>query len=161
LSLNSAAELTGHAAQSELGRERKSRELGLVEILEGKRLEANEILSTVGTNGSVRGELDGVSGGNINALRDRLEKSLLLGISNVDGDLGITELLKGGGATVILPADLNLLASGPCGRADRGSGVDGCHSLGSEGESDERSSGEHFQYKKGVGWFVRKLKGFS
>jgi hypothetical protein len=126
LSLDSAVEFTGHAAQSELGRECQSRVLGLCGILESKGLEADEVLSAVRTNGSIRGELDGVGGSNINAFRNRLKKSLLLSIANVDGDLSITEILKSGRRAVILPVDTDLLASGPTGGTDGGGGVDSC-----------------------------------
>ena len=46
---------------------------------------------------------------------------LLLLVTDVDGDLGDTELLKGRGLTIILPGDRLLLVRSPVGRGNGGS----------------------------------------
>jgi len=118
LLLNLGRELPAHSGQLELGGEGQSGELRLLGVLEGERLEPDEaewvgksrqtashqklwqdprhvLFLGVGSDGGVRSELELADGGNIGRGREQLEGGLLLRVSDVNGDLGGTEVLQG------------------------------------------------------------------
>jgi len=98
-----SAESASHASEGEFGREGESRELGLSGVLERERFEANEVLVAGGTDGSIRYEVNGRNLGNIHAAVQGLQKSLLLSISSINGNLGRSKVCEGGGRSTILP----------------------------------------------------------
>ena len=63
----------------------------------------------VGSDGSVGGELELGDGGNISGRREQLEGGLLLRVSDVNGDLGGTEVLQGRSGVVGIFNPLNSL----------------------------------------------------
>jgi hypothetical protein len=87
------------------------------------------LILRVGSDGSVRGELELADGGNIGGRGEQLEGGLLLRVSNIDGDLGGTEVLQGGSRIVgiLNPLDRLLLTGWPRGS---GSGGGSLHSFG-------------------------------
>jgi len=140
--LNIGGEGTGHAVESELGGEGKSRVLGLRGILKGERFNADEVFAAVGTNASIRGEVNGVGQGDINAGVQSLEASLLLRIADVDGNFGGTEILESRGRAAILPCDNSWLSTRVGSRSDGSSNKDGGKDRGSKGQGN-KSLREH------------------
>jgi len=137
LRLNIGGEGTSHAIESELGGEGKSRVLGLRGILKGERLNADEVFAAVRTNGSIRGEVNGVAQGDINAGVQSLQASLLLRIPDIDGDFGGTEILERRGRAAILPCDNSWFSTRVGGGSDWGSDEDGGEDRGGKGEGNK------------------------
>jgi hypothetical protein len=79
------------------------------------------LFRAVRPDGGVRSEDDGLCGGDVDAVRNGLEKRLLLGVAGVDGDLAETVVLCGRGDGVVLPGDGLLGASLPLGGCYRSS----------------------------------------
>lgn len=79
----------------------------------------------VGSYGRVRGELELADGGNIGRRRDRLEKGLLLRVSDIDGDLARAKILQGrsGIIRIVNPLNILLLAALPTGGGNWRSGL--------------------------------------
>ena len=92
------------------------------EIMESSR---HVLVLGVGSDGGVRSELELADGGNIGGGREQLEGGLLLRISNVDGNLGGTKVLQGGGrgVGVLNPRDGLFLTRWPRGGGNWGGGL--------------------------------------
>jgi len=115
-------------------------------VLQGDRLNTDEVVVAVPTSVGVDGELDRTCGRDIDVVGDSLEHGLLLRISNTEENLGRTEGSQIGGRVIILPvdlADLTTRASGGLGRAGDENGRRG--RSGEREDSECRS--EHFQMK--------------
>lgn len=111
-------------------------------ILQGKRFKADEVFVAVGTDRSIRGEVDGASKGDIDAAVKSLQASLLLSIADIDGDLRGTEILERGSRTAILPRNDSRLATRVGGGSDWGSHEDGGKGRRGNGEGN-KDLGEH------------------
>lgn len=137
LGLNIGGEGTSHAVESELGGEGKGRVLRLRGILKGERFNADEVFAAVRTNGGIRGEVNGVGKGNINAGVQSLQASLLLSIADIDRDFGGAEILKRRGRAAILPCDNSWLSTRIGGGSDWSSEEDGGEDRGGKGEGNK------------------------
>lgn len=113
LSLDSSAKGSSHAGHSELGGEGQSRELRVGGVLQGQGLDTDEIFVAIGTDGSIRGELNRGGGGHGHAVRNGLQLSLLLSVTGVNTDLRIAEVSELVTLAAILPGDRLFLTSSP------------------------------------------------
>jgi len=130
LRLFSGSKLSAHSGQLELGGEGQRRISGIRGILEAERLEPDEVLVRVGSDGRVRSELERGDVGNIGRGRKLLEGGLLLRVSDVDGDLSETEVhqCRRGIARIAHPRNVVGLTSWPRGASNWRRGVKGSKS---------------------------------
>lgn len=147
LSLNSGVESSAHVVHRKLSRERQGRELRILRILEGERLNANKVIIAIGTNVAIWGKLDRISAGNVHIVHDGLQGGLLLCISDIDRNDSISEVLKRGNRTIILPADDGGLTS----VESRRSGGLGDKDSSQCRRSGEYESGEDLEKHRGQG----------